>query len=93
VHLEFFQPPASTCSLAADPKQRPKLQALLRGYFAQGGLQLQPTLIDSETMKKAYENPEAYPELIVRIGGYSEYYNRLSRELQFAVLKRTEHMV
>lgn len=80
-------------SLAADPRQRPKLQALLRGYFAQGGLQLQPTLIDCETMKKAYENPGAYPALVVRIGGYSEYYNRLDRELQLAVLQRTEHMV
>ena len=58
-----------------------------------GGLQLQPTLIDQETLKKAYETPDAYPELIVRIGGYSEYYNRLSRELQFEVLKRTEHMI
>ena len=54
---------------------------------------LRPPLIDQETLKKAYENPAAHPELIVRIGGYSEYYNRLSRELQFEVLKRTEHMI
>lgn len=80
-------------SLAASRTKRKLLKALLRGFFAQGGLQLQPTLIDQETLKKAYENPAAHPELIVRIGGYSEYYNRLSRELQFEVLKRTEHMI
>ena len=80
-------------SLASSSSKRPKLQSLIRGFFARGGLQLQPTLIDQETLKKAYETPDAYPELIVRIGGYSEYYNRLSRELQFEVLKRTEHMI
>lgn len=77
-------------TLASDPRQRPKLQALLQGFLAQDGLQLQPTLIDSATLQKAYKNPDAYPELIVRIGGYSEYFNRLSRELQLAVLQRTE---
>ncbi len=80
-------------ALAANTAQRPKLQALIKGFFQQGGLQLQPTLVDRETLKKAYENPDAYPNLIVRIGGHSEYYNRLSRELQLAVLKRTEHTV
>ena len=80
-------------TLAASPDKRQLLKALLCGFFAQGGMQLQPTLIDQETLKKAYENPAAYPELIVRIGGYSEYYSRLSRELQLEVLKRTEHMI
>ncbi|MGE4564380.1 MAG: glycine radical domain-containing protein, partial [Victivallaceae bacterium] len=79
--------------LAADPVKRRKLQALLQGFFAQGGLQLQPTLIDRDTLQKAYRNPDAHPELIVRIGGYSEYYQRLSRELQLAVLERTEHLL
>lgn len=80
-------------SLASSPANRSKLQALIRGFFAQGGLQIQPTLIDQKTLEKAYENPDAYPELIVRIGGYSEYYCRLTRDLQFEVLKRTEHMM
>ncbi len=73
--------------------QRENLLALLKSFFEMGGMQLQPTLVDRETMRKAYENPAEYPDLIVRIGGYSEYYNRLSRELQLEVLKRTEHRV
>ena len=80
-------------SLAASQSKRPKLQALLNSFFARGGLQAQLTLVDQETLKKAYENPDAHPNLIVRIGGYSEYYNRLSRDLQFELLKRTEHML
>lgn len=70
---------------------RAELRALIQSFFAMGGLQLQPTLIDQETLQKAYENPEDYPNLIVRIGGYSEYFNRLSRAHQLDILKRTEH--
>lgn len=80
-------------SLATSPDQRPKLQSLIRGFFARGGLQLQPTLIDQKTLREACENPDSHPELIVRIGGYSEYYNRLTRDLQFEILKRTEHTI
>lgn len=70
---------------------RTELKALIQSFFDMGGMQLQLTLIDPETLRKAYENPDAYPNLIVRIGGYSEYYHRLSRALQLEVLKRTEH--
>ncbi len=72
---------------------RAELKALIQSFFAMGGLQLQPTLIDQETLQKAYEKPEDYPNLIVRIGGYSEYFNRLSRAHQLDILKRTEHGV
>jgi len=70
---------------------RPRLKALIQGFFAQGGMQVQMTIIDQKTLLAAYENPDAYPNLLVRIGGYSEYFRRLSRELQGEILKRTEH--
>ncbi len=70
---------------------RAKLKALIMSYFEQGGMQFQPTLIDRRMLEEAYLNPGAHPSLIIRIGGYSEYYHRLSRELQLEVLKRTEH--
>ena len=38
--------------------------------------------MDKETLKKAVENPEAYKDLVVRIGGYSDYFVRLSPEMQ-----------
>ncbi len=78
--------------LAADPEYRPRLKALIQGFFARGGMQIQPTLLDRETLEKAYRSPADYPNLVVRIGGYSEYYQRLDRQLQWEVLKRTEHL-
>ena len=74
-------------------RHRQELKALITTYFSMGGMQLQPTIADQETLKKAYENPEAYPHVIIRIGGFSEYYCRLSKELQRELLKRTEHTI
>ncbi len=80
-------------SFASDPEKRKLLKALILGFFKQGALQIQPTLIDQETLQKAYEHPEEYPNLTVRIGGYSEYFCRLSRSLQKEVMERTEHTI
>ena len=62
-------------------------------YFNRGGMQLQVTVQDSETLRKALAEPEKYPELIVRIGGYSEYFQRLGHALQAEVVKRTEQQL
>jgi formate C-acetyltransferase len=56
-----------------------------------GGLQVQVTVMDAETLKKALEHPEEYGNLVIRIGGYTEYFNRLSKELQLEVVKRSEN--
>lgn len=74
-------------------RHRQELKALITTYFAMGGMQIQPTIADQETLKKAYKNPEKYPHVIIRIGGFSEYYCRLSKELQLELLKRTEHTI
>lgn len=66
---------------------------LVRSYFARGGLQIQVSVLDREELIDAQRNPERHGDLIVRIGGYSEYFTRLTRELQDAVLARTEHRV
>jgi formate C-acetyltransferase len=68
-----------------------KLAALIRSFFKQGGLQVQIAVISTEDMKAAQAEPEKYKNLIVRIGGYSEYFNRLDKELQDSVIARTEH--
>lgn len=72
-------------------EQRPQLKALIQSFFQLGGMQLQVTVADQEMLKKAYEDPEAYPNLMIRIGGYSTYFNYLDRKLQAEVLKRYEH--
>lgn len=72
---------------------REKLQDLIRTYFDMGGMQLQINVVDQETLRDAIKNPEKYQDLIIRIGGYSEYFNRLSLELKQTLLERTEHSI
>jgi formate C-acetyltransferase len=70
---------------------RAKLQHLIRTYFDLGGMQLQINVLDQAVLQDAIAHPEQYEDLIVRIGGYSEYFNRLSPALKQSVLERTEH--
>jgi len=70
---------------------REKVKALIRGYFALGGLQLQINVVDQAVLRDALEHPEQHGDLVIRMGGYSEYWNRLSRALQESVLLRVEH--
>lgn len=65
------------------------LKALVCGYFEKGGMQMQVTCVKKEELLDAKRNPDKYPNLIVRIGGYSEYFNRLSPQLQQTVIDRT----
>jgi len=67
------------------------LEALVKGYFANGGMQLQITCTNKADIIDAMEHPENHPSLIVRIGGYSEYFSRLSPELRKTVVERTVH--
>lgn len=73
------------------PAQRAKLRSLIETFFQNGGLQLQLSVVDRAELEDALKHPERHGDLIVRIGGYSEYFVRLSPELQRAVLERTEY--
>jgi formate C-acetyltransferase len=72
-------------------EQRNRLKGLIRAYFQNGGMQIQINVVDQEVLKDAIAHPERHEDLIVRIGGYSEYFNRLSPALKASVLERTEH--
>ena len=65
------------------------LRSLIEGYFDMDGTQVQITCVNRDILLKARENPDAYRDLIVRVGGYSEYFHLLSPELQDAVIART----
>ena len=67
-----------------------RTRALLRGYFAQGGLQLQVNVIDQRTLEAAVREPDKYGDLVIRMGGYSEFWSRLTPQLRQSVLLRTE---
>ncbi len=66
------------------------LRPIVLGYFAQGGLQLQVNCVSRADMLDAIAHPERHGSLIVRVGGYAEYFTRLTPELQHNVLARTE---
>lgn len=65
------------------------LRQLIESYMKLGGLQLQITCTSRETLEDAYLHPEEHPDLIVRVGGYSEYFVRLPADLQRVIIDRT----
>jgi formate C-acetyltransferase len=66
------------------------LRSLIEGYFSLGGLQMQITAVDREILLRAREDPASYPDLIVRVGGFSERFCNLSDALKDAVIARTQ---
>ncbi len=70
-----------------------KLEALVKTFMERGGFELQVNVVDRETLLKARENPEQYADLVVRIGGYSDYFVRLSPAMQQEVIERSEHQI
>lgn len=67
------------------------LISLTRYYFDKGGLELQFNAVDRETLINAQNNPEKYPDLIVRVSGFSGYFINLEKKLQDEIIRRTEH--
>lgn len=65
------------------------LRALIEGYLALGGIQMQISCLSREVLEKAMEHPDEYRNLVVRVGGYSEYFYRLTPEIKRKVLERT----
>ncbi len=65
------------------------IKSLVKGYFEKGGFHVQINITDSEILKAAYQNPEEYRDLIVRISGYSEYYTKLSDGIKVALIERS----
>ncbi|MFZ5354400.1 MAG: trans-4-hydroxy-L-proline dehydratase [Bacillota bacterium] len=68
-----------------------KLVYLVRAYFKMKGHHIQFNVVDAETLRKAQQCPEQFNDLIVRVAGYSDYFNNLSKGLQDEIIARTEH--
>lgn len=79
----------SKSSLGTDSPET--LKALVKTYLDRGGFEIQINVVDRETLEKAVAHPEEYRDLVVRIGGYSDYFTRLSPAMQQEVIQRTGH--
>jgi formate C-acetyltransferase len=78
-------------SFFEDEDSYEKLTALIRSYFSLDGHHIQFNVVNAETLKDAQKHPERYRDLIVRVAGYSDYFNDLGEDLQNEIIKRTEH--
>jgi len=68
-----------------------KLAQLIRGYFRLDGHHIQFNVVTAEMLRDAQKHPEKYRDLIVRVAGYSDYFNDLGKELQDEIIRRTAH--
>ncbi len=65
------------------------LGALIKTHFKKGGMQAQVNVLDQAILMDARDNPEKYPNLLVRVSGYSAYYNDLSLKMKEELICRS----
>lgn len=68
-----------------------KVGYLVRSYFRMKGHHMQFNVVNADTLRKAQKSPEKYTDLIVRVAGYSDYFNDLGEPLQNEIIRRTAH--
>ena len=79
-----------TPSLLSTEEGCNNLVHLIRAYFRMDGHHIQFNVVDADTIREAQKHPEDYRDLIVRVAGYSDYFNDLGEDLQNEIICRTE---
>ncbi|MBR3443248.1 MAG: glycyl radical protein [Bacteroidaceae bacterium] len=68
-----------------------KCASLIRTYFKFGGHHIQFNIVDTATLLDAQKHPDQYKDLLVRVAGYSDYFNDMTEQLQNEIIARTEN--
>jgi formate C-acetyltransferase len=79
-----------TPQLLESEKGIKSVSQLIRSYFRMKGHHIQFNVVTAETLRDAQKHPEKYRDLIVRVAGYSDYFNDLGEALQDEIIRRTE---
>ncbi|BDD08890.1 formate acetyltransferase [Fulvitalea axinellae] len=72
-------------------EQTENLVGMMDGYFGRGAHHLNVNVLNRDTLMDAYNNPENYPQLTIRVSGYAVNFTRLSKAHQMEVITRTFH--
>jgi formate C-acetyltransferase len=76
-------------AVLASGESREKFMALIEAFIQGGGFETQINVIDAESLRKAVSHPDEYKDLVVRIGGYTDYFVNLPPGMQAEVIMRT----
>ena len=80
-------------SLLQTDEARQALRSVIETYLKRGGFEIQINVVGKEDLLDAQEHPERYPDLLVRVAGYSDYFVLLNKNMQEEIIARTEHGV
>jgi pyruvate-formate lyase len=84
-NMKFSKP------LLRDETGQASLRSLIATFLNRGGFEVQINVVDKDALREARAFPEKYQDLVVRIGGYTDYFVRLSPRMQEELISRTEY--
>lgn len=77
-------------SMFSTSERMEKFIGFLKGFIENGNMHMQINVVDSETLKDAQKRPELYTDMVVRVSGYSAYFNDLGKPVQDDIIRRTQ---